>query len=231
MNRLAVNHQYQQHSTWPCPYHCRNLPERQDLSLLVAGGTCRPATSSQRSVGTTKHMSALQENPLGRLDGQVSLRTNQVFREILFGVSGQLLTRQHNPASILSTMKRNVPKVTRACNQHMDRYTRPQRKTSLKSTCVATQYTVTLTGRQYQGAPQDHHPETIACPTPTSSLMNNARPSYQVPSTTQSPSTIPSALPNQAEQPLRPTLQPWHEGLVTTSKLHFTVTDQHSPTQ
>jgi hypothetical protein len=106
------------------------------------------------------------------------------------------------------------------------RYTR-QRKISRNPRALqSNQYTVTLTGRQYQGAPQDHHPETIAYPTRTS-LMNNARPSYQVPSTTQSPST----LPNQAEQPLRPTLQPWHEGLVTTSKLHLTVTDQHSPTQ
>jgi hypothetical protein len=66
MNRLAVNQPYQQHITWPCPYHCRNFPERQDLGLLVAGGTCsRPATSSQRSVGTTKYMSVLQKIGLG----------------------------------------------------------------------------------------------------------------------------------------------------------------------
>jgi hypothetical protein len=43
---------------------------------VVHVGLIATTTSSQRSVGTTKHMSALQENPLGRLDGQVLLRTN-----------------------------------------------------------------------------------------------------------------------------------------------------------
>jgi hypothetical protein len=64
MNRLAVNQQYQQHSTWPCPYHCRNLPERQDLSLLVAGGTCRP-DSDNNIVATQRRNNEAHVGPSG----------------------------------------------------------------------------------------------------------------------------------------------------------------------
>ena len=104
MNRLTVNQQYQQHSTWPCPYHCRNLPECQDLSLLlVADGTCRPATSSQRSVGTTKHMSVLQKIGLG--DSMDRYCCAQI-RSSVNPLRGFRSTnpRQHNPDSILSTI-------------------------------------------------------------------------------------------------------------------------------